>query len=187
VCGITGSVLVVQAFGEPPDADHPAGVQQQHRQQCAQPRPSHGDQVTVGGPHLYRAQDTEQHDSNCRARTRDLAALLHRAQPGQLLRVAVGLGFRRGRLQHVYSLLRGKDLETGIISPERREEQFAILREAQDYVVDLTNWHEFLKCLTRAGFRSSRMISSENALLYTYALCWSAGETSASTCPGCGR
>lgn len=107
--------------------------------------------------------------------------------PDQLLRVAVGLGFRRGRLQHVYSLLRGKDLETGIVSPERREEQFAILREAQDYVVDLTNWHEFLKCLTRAGFRSSRMISSENALLYTYALCWSAGETSASTCPGCGR
>ncbi|MGH2393332.1 MAG: hypothetical protein ACRDGH_07550, partial [Candidatus Limnocylindria bacterium] len=95
--------------------------------------------------------------------------------PDQLLRVAVGLGFRRGRLQHVYSLLRGKDLETGIVSPERREEQFAVLRDAQDSVVDLTNWHEFLKCLTRAGFRSSRMISSENALLYTYAL-WLVGR-----------
>jgi hypothetical protein len=95
--------------------------------------------------------------------------------PDQLLRVAVGLGFRRGRLQHVYSLLRGKDLETGIVSPERREAQFEVLREAQDFVVDLTNWHEFLKCLTRAGFRSSRMISSENALLYTYAL-WLVGR-----------
>jgi hypothetical protein len=95
--------------------------------------------------------------------------------PDQLLRVAVGLGFRRGRLQHVYSLLRGKDLETGIVSPERREEQFDVLREAQDSVVDLTNWHEFLKCLTRAGYRSSRMISSENALLYTYAL-WLVGR-----------
>jgi hypothetical protein len=95
--------------------------------------------------------------------------------PDQLLRVAVGLGFRRGRLQHVYSLLRGKDLETRIVSPERREAQFAVLREAQDSVVDLTNWHEFLKCLTRAGFRSSRMISSENALLYTYAL-WLVGR-----------
>jgi hypothetical protein len=95
--------------------------------------------------------------------------------PDQLLRVAVGLAFRRGRLQHVYSLLRGKDLETGIVSPARREAQLAILRQAQDFVLDLMNWHEFLKCLTRAGFRSSRMISSENALLYTYAL-WLVGR-----------
>ena len=95
--------------------------------------------------------------------------------PDQLLRVAVGLAFRRGRLQHVYSLLRGKDLETGVVSPERRDEQFAVLRDAQESVLDLTNWHEFLKCLTRAGFRSSRMISSENALLYTYAL-WLVGR-----------
>jgi hypothetical protein len=101
----------------------------------------------------------------------------HFIQPGpdQMLRVAVGLAFRRGRLQHVYSLLRGKDLETKLVSPERREEQFEILREAQDFTLDLHNWHEFLKCLTRAGFRSSRMISSENALLYTYAL-WLVGR-----------
>ena len=32
--------------------------------------------------------------------------------PDQLLRVGVGLGFKRARLQYVYSLLRGKDLET---------------------------------------------------------------------------
>jgi uncharacterized protein with ParB-like and HNH nuclease domain len=36
--------------------------------------------------------------------------------PDQLLRAAVGLAFRRGRLQTVYSLLRGKDLDTGRIS-----------------------------------------------------------------------
>jgi hypothetical protein len=40
--------------------------------------------------------------------------------PDQLLRVSVGLGFRRARLQHVYSILRGKDLETGEFSDERR-------------------------------------------------------------------
>ena len=33
--------------------------------------------------------------------------------PDQLLRVAVGLAFKRARLTHVYSILRGKDLETG--------------------------------------------------------------------------
>ena len=37
------------------------------------------------------------------------------------------LAFRRARLQYVYSILRGKDLETGAFSDERREEQFAIL------------------------------------------------------------
>lgn len=90
--------------------------------------------------------------------------------PDQLLRVAVGLALRRGRLVHVYSLLRGKDLETGHFSPERSEAQFAQLNGAQDYALDLTNWHDFLHTLRRAGFRSARMITSENAILYTYAL-----------------
>ena len=44
-----------------------------------------------------------------------------------LLRVSVGLGFRRALLQHVYSILRGKDLETGEFSEERRRASFAFL------------------------------------------------------------
>jgi hypothetical protein len=90
--------------------------------------------------------------------------------PDQLLRVAVGLGFRRGQLRAVYSLLRGRDLEAGETSPQRREAQFEQLRRAQAYALDLTNWHEFLKVLVRAGFRSSGMITAENALLYAYVL-----------------
>ena len=95
--------------------------------------------------------------------------------PDQLLRAGVGLAFRRGRLQHVYNILRGKDLETGDVSTERRSAQFDELRRAQDEVTDLTNWHEFLKCLTHAGFRSRRMVTSENALIYTYIL-WLIGK-----------
>jgi hypothetical protein len=95
--------------------------------------------------------------------------------PDQLLRAGVGLAFRRGRLSHVYNILRGKDLETGEISPERRQQQFDELRHAQDSVIDLTNWHEFLKCLHAAGFRSRRMIASQNALIYTYVL-WLIGR-----------
>lgn len=95
--------------------------------------------------------------------------------PDQMLRAAVGLAFRRGRLQHVYSLLRGKDMDTGLVSAARRDEQFATLAEAQKFVLDLTNWHEFLKCLTRAGFRSNRMLSSETALVYAYTL-WLIGR-----------
>lgn len=48
--------------------------------------------------------------------------------PDQLLRVSVGVAFKRARLRYVYSILRGKDLETEQFSDERREQQFAILK-----------------------------------------------------------
>jgi hypothetical protein len=95
--------------------------------------------------------------------------------PDQLLRVSIALGFRRARLEYVYSLLRGKDLQTKQFSDEQREKQFAILRETQSYVLDLQNWHEFFKVLRRAGYLSSQFISSEMAVLYTYAL-WLIGK-----------
>jgi len=95
--------------------------------------------------------------------------------PDQLLRVSVALGFRRARLEYVYSLLRGKDLQTKQFSEEQREKQFAILRESQAYVLDLQNWHEFFKALSHAGYLSSQFISSQMAILYAYAL-WLIGK-----------
>ncbi len=89
--------------------------------------------------------------------------------PDQLLRVAVALGFERGRLKSVYQVLRGKDLDTGEFSPKRREDQFAVLQKAQAKVLDLTHWHQFMSALIGAGFRSGEMVSSQNALLYAYA------------------
>lgn len=90
--------------------------------------------------------------------------------PAQMLRVSVALAFRRAVLKHVYTLLRGKDMDTGKPDPERRAAQFARLQQAHEKVLDLTNWHEFLQCLERAGFRGAKMISSDNALLFSYAL-----------------
>jgi len=89
--------------------------------------------------------------------------------PDQLLRVAVAYGFQRGRLKSVYQVLRGKDMDTGLFSTERRDIQFAALKAAQGQVLDLTHWHQFLSSLIGAGFRSGDMISSKNALLYAYA------------------
>lgn len=97
-------------------------------------------------------------------------------KPDQLIRVTVALAFRRARLADVYSVLRGRDMDTGQVDPDRRDSQFALLEEAQAHVTDLTNWHEFLSCLERAGFRGARMISSENAVLFTYAM-WLFGRT----------
>lgn len=90
--------------------------------------------------------------------------------PGQLLRVSVGLGFRRARLLYVYSILRGKDLDTGVFSEATRNKQFDIFKAAQTYALDLQNWHEFLKTLLNAGFKGSGMISSRTALLYSYVM-----------------
>lgn len=88
--------------------------------------------------------------------------------PDQLLRVAVGYGFKRGRLQYVYSLLRGKDLETGKFSEERRVAQFERLKDAQTAALHLQHWKDFLKCLIHAGFRSGKVITSSTTVLYSY-------------------
>ncbi|MBC7076848.1 MAG: DUF262 domain-containing protein [Synergistales bacterium] len=96
-------------------------------------------------------------------------------QPDQLLRVDVALAFRRARLEHVYSILRGKDLQTGEFYPERRDAQFALLQEAQAQVLDLQHWHDFLKVIKRAGYVHPSLITSQTALVYTYAL-WLIGK-----------
>lgn len=88
--------------------------------------------------------------------------------PAQLLRVSVGVAFKRARLKYVYSILRGKDLETEQFSDERRIEQFERLKDAQSRVLNIQYWHDFLNCIRLAGFRSDKMISSQNNLLFTY-------------------
>jgi len=96
-------------------------------------------------------------------------------QPSQLLRVSVALAFRRAVLKTVYTLLRGKDLDTGQVSADKRDKQFQELKAAQEHVLNLTNWHEFLQCLERAGYRSGKMVTSESAVLYSYGL-WLVGR-----------
>ncbi len=90
------------------------------------------------------------------------------ADPDKLLRVAVAVAFNRGRLKSVYQVLRGKNLQTGEFSAEKREEQFAKLKQAQETALNLTHWHQFFNCLMAAGFRSEDQISSQNTLVYTY-------------------
>jgi hypothetical protein len=91
-------------------------------------------------------------------------------QPDQLLRTSIAVGFKRARLEHVYSILRGKDLDTGLFTEARRDAQFELLRAAQGRVLDLLSWHEFWKAVAAAGYRDRSMISSENNLAYTYAM-----------------
>ncbi len=89
--------------------------------------------------------------------------------PDQLLRVSIAIGFRRARLQYVYSILRGKDLDSGDFSDQRRKEQFSVLMSAQKKVLDLSAWHDFFLAIHSAGFLGGRVISSSNNLLFSYA------------------
>ena len=93
--------------------------------------------------------------------------LLH-PDPDQMLRVAVGVAFQRARLQYVYSILRGKDLRSGEFSTARRDEQFVLLQRAQARVLDLTNWHEYLKAVNQAGYQKGDFLSSKNNFIYCY-------------------
>ncbi|WP_344417199.1 GmrSD restriction endonuclease domain-containing protein, partial [Streptomyces glomeratus] len=95
-------------------------------------------------------------------------------KPPQLLRVVAAVGLDSAVLKQVYAALRGRDT-TGKLSPARREERFARLQQAQEHVLDLKHWHEFFLCLEHAGFRGEKMISSQNTLLYSYAL-WLIGR-----------
>lgn len=89
-------------------------------------------------------------------------------EPDSLLRVGVGLAFRRGRLQHTYSLLRGKDLQTGQFSQQQRDQQFERMKAAQSRVLDPTHWADYLNVVRAAGYRNARYVSSEMALVFGY-------------------
>jgi hypothetical protein len=91
-------------------------------------------------------------------------------KPDQMLRVSIGLAFKRAVLRYVYSILRGKDLETGIFDTERREVQFFKLKEAQQKVLNLTNWHEYLKCIKQAGYIKGDLLSSKINIIYVYVI-----------------
>ena len=90
--------------------------------------------------------------------------------PDQMLRVMVGLGLKRGKLDAVYAALRGRVPTTGVIDPARREAGFLRLKAGRDATLNINRWHHFLSALPMAGYRSRRMITSELVLLYAYVI-----------------
>lgn len=92
----------------------------------------------------------------------------HAPSPDQLLRVAVGLGLKRGVLQNAYQDLRGRDPKERVVKDELRVARFDDLKEAQSKVLNLTDWHEYITCIKAAGFRSGSMLTSANNFLYGY-------------------
>lgn len=91
-------------------------------------------------------------------------------EPSHLIRMAVGVGFKRARLRYAYMLLRGKNLETGKFSDEERTENLRIFKDALDKVMNLNNWHGFINIVAEAGYISDKLIASSNAVVFSYVL-----------------
>ena len=91
-------------------------------------------------------------------------------EPSHLIRMAVGVGFRRARLRYAYMLLRGKNLETGKFSEEERQANLDKFKEALDRVMNLNNWHAFINIVAEAGYISDKLIASSNAVVFSYVL-----------------
>lgn len=90
--------------------------------------------------------------------------------PSHLIRMSVGVGFRRARLRYVYMLLRGKNLKTGEITQNVREENLKIFKESLDMVTNLNNWHAFMNLFASAGYLKGSLVASSNAVVFSYVL-----------------
>lgn len=91
-------------------------------------------------------------------------------EPSHLIRMAVGVGFRRARLRYAYMLLRGKNLKTGKFSEEERQANLDKFKDALDKVMNLNNWHGFINIVGDAGYISNKLIASSNAVVFSYVL-----------------
>ena len=95
---------------------------------------------------------------------------LFRPKPEQMLRVAIAVGFRRARLSAVYAVLRGRDIERGEEAQTgSAEDQFDRLKKGQAVTLDTQYWQDFLQSLRIAGYRSDKIISSGNTVVFAYA------------------
>ena len=90
--------------------------------------------------------------------------------PSHLIRVAVGVGFRRARLRYAYMLLRGKNLKTGEITQNVRKENLSIFKASLDRATNLNNWHAFMNLFTSAGYLKGSLVASSNAVVFSYVL-----------------
>lgn len=90
--------------------------------------------------------------------------------PSHLIRMTIGVGFRRARLRYAYMLLRGKDLKSGEITKSLREENLKIFKNSLDMVTKLNNWHAFMNLFASAGYLKGSLVASSNAVAFSYVL-----------------
>ena len=87
-----------------------------------------------------------------------------------LLRVAFSAVFDRGKLSTLLSLLSGRNFETRTYDEEIARDAFARLEEGVLKFINETNFKRFLMIVRSAGFISSDLLRSMNAVNFAYTL-----------------
>lgn len=85
-----------------------------------------------------------------------------------LMRVAFTSQFNRGRLSDLVSLLSGRNFETRTFESEIAQQSFATLKNGVYNFINETNFKRFLMIVKSAGFISSKLIRSQNAINFAY-------------------
>lgn len=127
-------------------------------------------------PHAY--SDIQENDTEF-AKTSYLKAiawLRHEAEDlydpayGDVIRVAGLVGFDRGKASSIVSELSGRDPETRKVDEERIPVAYDKLEGALLKIVKKYHFDNFLMLIKSAGYIAPGMVSSKNALNFTYAL-----------------
>ncbi|MCG8329984.1 MAG: DUF262 domain-containing protein [Chitinophagales bacterium] len=87
-----------------------------------------------------------------------------------MLRVAFGTVFKRGKLADLVSLLSGRNFETRSFEEEIAENSFSLLREGVFKFMNETDFKRFVMIIKSAGFIQPWMIRSKNAINFAYLL-----------------
>lgn len=85
-----------------------------------------------------------------------------------MLRVAFCYKFKRGKLSDLVSLLSGRNFETRSYEDRIAEDSFSKLNEAVLKFMNETLFKRFVMIVKSAGFVSSKLITSQNALNFAY-------------------
>ncbi|MBR5415376.1 MAG: DUF262 domain-containing protein [Thermoguttaceae bacterium] len=93
-----------------------------------------------------------------------------KVDPSHLIRMAVAVGFRRARLRYAYMLMRGKNLDTGIVTKDEMDRNLELFKNALDKATDLNNWHAFMNLFSDAGYVNGNIVASTNAVVFCYVL-----------------
>ena len=87
-----------------------------------------------------------------------------------VIRVAFMHQIKRARLSELGQLLTGRDFETREFKEEIEEQTFAQMYEGVSNVINEYNFKQFMQTIRSAGFISPKMVTSNMALDFAYAL-----------------
>lgn len=95
---------------------------------------------------------------------------LYDPEYGDIIRVAGLVGFSRGKASSIVSELSGRDPDTRQVDEARIPVAYDKLEYALRRIVNKYDFQNFIMTIKSAGFISPKMINSQNALNFAYAL-----------------